>query len=349
MKRIVAIFLIIILCALCSACDSWMGGEYLSITPHEEHPQVYADRVIEVSSYTQLRNALANLVRTGAEDGIISISAFNKGTIHFYVDTAISNVIENTAFGAYAVEKITYEIGTNRGVSVVACKIHYRRGYQPVSQLKKVETLEDVSGAIVFALEAFDQTLLLHTEQYEEIDVEKVVADHAALYPDRIVELPEIKVNVYPEKGAERIIEILFDYDRNQVYLQQLRSKIEGHFSFLELQLNGINDAAMIYEQLFMVLSEGYTYKANTSSVPVLDFFEKKIGDEKVLADVYARVCTRIGLGCKTVTGTKDGREYVWNAVQIRGRFYAVDLLRCIENRAFALLSIDELEHYAER
>ena len=241
MKRSVFVAVIALLCALCSGCDAWTGGEYLSVTPHEAQAVDYADRVIEVTSYTQLRNAVENLVRTGADNGIISISAFNKGTIHFYVDTAISNVIENTAFGSYAVEEITYEIGTNRGISVVACKIHYRSGYQQPSQITQITNAVELETVIFEALEGIDSSVLVHMDQYEKLDVETLVTEYAAQYPEKMVEIPELLVNVYPDKGAERIVEISFEYQTDKVVLQQMRAKIAERLNAAETSVREID------------------------------------------------------------------------------------------------------------
>ena len=347
MKRTICLALLFaVLCVLCNGCNDWMGGEYLSITPHKAQPEAYANRVIEVTSYTQLRNAVANLVRTGAEDGIISISAFNRGTIHFYVDTAISNVIENTAFGAYAVEKITYELGTNRGVSVAAFQIHYRSGYQPNSKITEIENAQEMYDAVIDALESFERRILAHTEQYEKIDVASIVSQYSALYPDRIVEVPEVTISTYPDKGAERIVEISFEYEMDQLRLQQMRSKVEDHFRTAELSVRGIDDATEVYNQLFIHLTSQYTYSSTLSANPVYRLFEKGEGDEKTVADVFSRICTRIGLGCNTVVGTKNGQKYAWNAVQIHGKYYNVDLLQCVERQEFHLLTDADLEKY---
>jgi len=349
MKRSVCVILILImLCVLCSGCDSWMGGEYLSVTPHEVQPEGYTNPVIEVTSYTQLRNAVENLVRNGASDGIISISAFNKGTIHFYVDTAISNVIEKTAFGSYAVEKITYDIGTNRGVSVVACKVHYRRGYQPLSEIREIGSAQELSDAVVEALEGMDQSLLVYMEQYEKLNVEELVAEHTALYPDRIIEIPKVAVNVYPEKGAERIVEISFGYEMDQIRLQQMRRKVEEHFRMAEDAVRGFDSASDLYEQLYYFLIERCNYKAAASKTPAYTLFVKGEGDAKAFADVYARLCTRMGLGCKTVSGTRNGQNWAWNSVQIRGEYYYVDLLRCFEEQKFQIVSDTQLAEYEE-
>lgn len=346
MKRTAWIAVIILLCVLCSGCDAWMSGEYLSVTPHEAQTADYADRVIEVTSYTQLRNAVENIVRTGSDNGIISISAFNKGTIHFYVDTAISNVIENTAFGSYAVEKITYEIGTNRGVSVVACKVHYRPGYRHPSQIRQITDAQQLSEAVIEALEGLDKSLLIYMEQYEKLDIEQLVRDYAAQYPERIVEYPEVTVHVYPEKGAERIVEIAFGYQTDQVVLQQMRSKVAESLSGAEGCVRGLTDATEIYGQLFSYLTENYRYTSNTSQMPLYQVLVKGEGNEQALSEVYQLLCARVAKGCKTITGTKDGKPWTWNAVQIRGRYYEVDLLQCLNDGVFSLLTDEQLSAY---
>lgn len=348
MKRAVcAMMLLLVLCVLCSGCDTWTSGEYLSVTPHDAvEAEVYSDRVIEVTSYTQLRNAVERLVQNGANDGIISISAFNKGTIHFYVDTAISNVIENTAFGSYAVEEITYEIGTNRGVSVAAFKIHYRDNYRQPSQIKQIGGAQELTDMVMNALESMDDTVLVQMEQYERIDVEKIIQEQAALYPDRIVKIPSVTINAYPEKGPQRIVEIFFVYDTERLALQQMRSKVKEAFQAAEASVEGQTDAAMVYEQLYLHLTEGFQLRDTSSRTPAYRVLVVREGDDRSLAEVYRRACERAGFGCEIVTGTRDGQNRTWNSVQIRGKYYYVDLVRCLENQAFLFLTDQELKEY---
>lgn len=347
MKRAVKMLaLIIVLCIFCAGCDSWMDGEYLSITPHEARSEPYTDRVIEVSSYTQLRNAITNLVRTGAENGVISISAFNQGTIHFYVDTAIENVIENTAFGAYAVEKITYEIGTNRGASVVACRIHYRQGYQMPNKIMRVENAEELAEMITAALDAVDESVLVYMEQHEKIDVEKLVSEYAEMYPDKVIEIPQITVKRYPEKGAERIVQILFDYKASALELHQMRSKVESMFAAADQVAVQANDYEEQCKWLYTYLMEQAEYRSSISNMPGYDLLIKGKGDSKAFAVTYARMCNRNGLKANIVTGTRDGEPWTWNVIDYRGKAYYVDLLRCHENQEFLMCREEQLVGY---
>lgn len=347
MKRTVKIVaMTVLLCILFAGCDAWMGGEYLSVTPHEARSEPYTDRVIEVNSYTQLRNAITNLVRTGAEDGVISISAFNRGTIHFYVDTAITNVIENTAFGAYAVEKITYEIGTNRGNSVVACKIHYRSGHQLPNKIVRVENIQHFHDLITAALDSAEESVLVYMEQYEKLDVEATITSYAEQYPDRVIENPEVIVEQYPEKGAERIVLIRFKYQTDPLLMHQKRSVIEEAFRSAELCIGDTGDTLGVYEQLYLFLMGRTEYKEFSSSMPAYDILVQGFGDSKSFAIVYARMCERLGLECKVIHGNRDGKPWSWNVLQYRDKEYHIDLLRCYQNQEFCINRAEELDGY---
>ena len=347
MKRTVKIIALLVwLCVLLSGCDAWMGGEYISVTPHEARSEPYADRVIEVTSYTQLRNAITNLVRTGAENGVISISAFNQGTIHFYVDTAISNVIENTAFGAYAVEKITYEIGTNRGTSVVACRIHYRPGNQLPNKIAKIESVGQFEEMIKKALDEGDASVLVYMEQYEKLNIEEIVDSYAKLFPDRVVEIPVVKVEFYPEKGAERIVQVCFNYQTDAILMHQKRSAIEDAFRAAELSVNNISDPAAICEQLYLYLMGKTEIKEIQGTMPAYDVLVREVGDRESLAVVYARMCNRAGLSCSVVSGTRDGKPWTWNVVRLRDKDYLVDLLHSYESQTFLLNRADQVFGY---
>lgn len=347
MKRTVKILaLLIMLCVLCSGCDFWMGGEYLSVTPHEVRSEPYADRVIEVTSYTQLRNAITNLVRTGAENGVISISAFNQGTIHFYVDTAIANVIENTAFGAYAVEKITYEIGTNRGASVVACSIHYRAGHQLPNKITRVDNAQQFTALITQALDEADETVLVYMEQFERLDVEAFVATYIEQNPDRVIEYPEISVELFPEKGAERIVQIHFNYQTDSLNMHQKRSMIEEKFRSAELCVENLSDPAGICEQLYLYLMSQAEYKENPSTMPAYDVLVRGVGDAKAFAIVYARMCNRKGLDCSVVDGTREGKPWSWNVIHYNGKDYHIDLLRSYDCQEFQIIRSDQFNGY---
>ena len=53
------------------------------------------------------------------------------------------------------------------------------------------------------------------------------------------------------------------------------------------------------------------------------------VGDSKAFASVYAAMCTKAGLDCQVISGTRAGEPWFWNIICEDGVYYHVDLLRC--------------------
>ena len=51
------------------------------------------------------------------------------------------------------------------------------------------------------------------------------------------------------------------------------------------------------------------------------------MGDSRAFAQVYAAMCSRIGLEAKFISGTRAGENHHWNLVRIDGAWYHLDLL----------------------
>ena len=121
-KRIVYV---LILSLLLSGCGSWMNGEYYSVTPHTSPDNQGAADISSVSNYADICNVLENMVRGAVEGRIISVAAHTGNRLAIHMNQAIHHIKSNFPLGAYAVEDISYEIGTSRGVSAVAITITY--------------------------------------------------------------------------------------------------------------------------------------------------------------------------------------------------------------------------------
>ena len=137
MRRItVFAALICMVTVLLVGCSDWMSSEYLWIQPHKEQGVDSGERIIGVSSYSQLQSELERVVSDGAEEIVFSVSDFSDSTVDFYVNTAVNHILDSTAIGAYAVNKISYEIGTNRGEPVVAFRVEYKRSVKDIRNIK---------------------------------------------------------------------------------------------------------------------------------------------------------------------------------------------------------------------
>lgn len=338
--------LICVLCVLLSGCAFWMPGERLTITPHEAKNSQKSSEVMEVISFAQLRSTLKELVEQGVEEAVLSASSFNETTLDYYVSTAVNNITDNTAIGAYAVNKITYEIGTNRGVPVVAFRIEYKHAKTEIDALKTVKTTEEMVEQLTGALDNCEQSVALFVEHYEPFDFAKYIDEYANSHPDRVMETPYVSVAAYPTTGEERVLEITLTYFTDKEELLEMQRYVQAVFTSAELYVNKTDEVIDVYSRLYSFLMERSEYSLQTSQTPAYDLLHSGIGDSRAFANVYAAMCSRVGLECDVVSGLRDGEQWYWNAFQYRGQTYHIDLLRCNENNMFVLTHGKELTGY---
>lgn len=347
MKRYIAIVsLLICFCSVLCGCGFWMDGDYVSVVPHQDQSNSPEEEVIEVSTYRQMCNALAELVESGAESGIISATAFNSGSVRFYMDSAIQNVLTSNAVGAYAVDEITYEVGTRSGAEAIALDIQYEHDLSEILRINQAKDMAEAKDVIEEALKNCDLSVVVQIGQYEETDFVQLVRDYANDNPDIIMEIPKVTASVYPEKGTERIVELLFTYQTSRDSLRQMQQAVEPVFTAAGLYVKGDAQVRGKYVKLYAFLMERFDYTIETSITPAYSLLSHGVGDCKAFANVYAAMCRKADLECYVVSGTRDGEPWTWNIINFRGSYYHLDLLRSSQLGEFSPKRKSELSGY---
>ncbi len=347
MKRIISFtFISLFICLTLCGCDFWMNGDHLSVTPHEEEFLESNDEIVHISSYTQLEEVLTDLVEKGTENAIVSAEILDMGTLNFLVESAIDYVINENPVGAYAVDKINYEIGTNRGMNVVAFQLSYLHNRSEILRIKKANFMAEVTEQITKALDNCDHSLVVRVERYAQIDFVQFVQDYANDNPDRVMELPKISANVYPQSGQDRIVEVNFTYQNSRDQLLKMQEQVAPVFQAAELYVKETAQVSEMYSQLYSFLLERNQYKIETSITPAYSLLQHGVGDTRAFANVYAKMCRMVGLECRVISGSRDGMPWCWNVVRYRGNYYHVDLLQCSVQGEFAMQPSYEMPTY---
>ncbi len=347
MKRVVAVLaMLCAMCGMCSGCGFWMNGEYLSVTPNEAQQGQYSDQVIELDSYTQLRSMLNSLVESHANSGIVSAESFNEAALHYYATSAIDSVTQNSPIGAYAVEKITYEIGTHLGKPVIAFAISYRRTHAELLRIQNVENMTEMENTIQQALRQIDAVVVVQTQNYEYMDLAQLVYTYSVDHPEWVMEIPQVNVATYPNKGEERIIELTFTYKTVRDDLRRMQAQVLDVFTSAELYVKDTTKVMDIYSRLYSFLMERDEYVLEPSITPAYSLLLHGSGDNRAFASVYAAMCRQSDLECQVIEGTRNGEPWCWNYLRYRGKYYHLDVLECNETGVFRLRSEEELTGY---
>lgn len=344
MKKTVAALLLILVLIL-TGCN-WMDGSYLSVTPHREQDTFNEQKTVSASNYSELRTALEKMIQSGTQSTVINVAQYNQALVANAIQTAVNYVRYTYPLGAYAVDEITYEIGTNAGKPAIAVNITYLHSRIEIQKVRTVETMDEAFSAIAEALNNCDPNIVLLVKRYSETDLTQTVADHAAENPQSVMEMPQVSAAVYPETGTSRIIELTFSYENSRENLRLMQNQVAPVFASAALYVSGDGSDYQKYSQLYAFLMERFDYEITTSITPAYSLLRHGVGDNRAFATVFAAMCRRAGLECQVVTGTRDGEPWNWNIVLDNGYYFHVDLLRCSQTGGFRECSDEEMNGY---
>ena len=339
--------IILILCVslFLTGC-SWLDGEYHSVTPHTSDGTQQSDDVVTVATYTDLRDALVKMVSSGRQESTFYLTGFGLDMVDNYMKKSINHVFENSAIGAYAVDKIEYEGGIRGKLYAIAVDVSYVHGRQEIMRIKSVGKMDDAKALIRNALRNCEGSTVIKVSEYQVLNVEKFVQDYASNNPHICMELPSVTTSVYPEFGQERILEITFTYQTPRDSLREMQNAVSPIFAAAEMYVAGSEGELQKYEQLSSFLMERFDYKIESSITPVYSLVRYGVGDSKAFAMVYSIMCQNADLECQVVSGTKDGKAYYWNLIRCDGVDYHVDLLESEENGEFTPMIPEEMSGY---
>lgn len=323
-----------------------MDGNYHSVTLHQSHNQTGEASDVSASNYGELSTALTNMVAQGQEKGIIYITEYDPGKISSGIAAAVQNICYSSPLGAYAVEEIRYELGTNSGKSAIAVEITYRHSQSEIQRIQKISNMETAENAIFTALAECESGLVLWVEHYAQLDIDQLVEDYAQMYPQYVMEVPEVVVNTYPESGTARILELKFSYQNSREDLRNMQSYVTAIFKAAGLYVSSDDTDGVKLSQLYSFLMERFDYQVDTSITPSYSLLRHGVGDSKAFAMVYAAMCRQADLQCYTVTGTRNGTPWCWNIVLDGEQAYHVDLLRCVETGGLQKLTDNAMSGY---
>ena len=342
-----AILLAICLCMLLTGCSVWMNGSYISVTPHYASGENQTDGTVVVSSYQQMCDALAKMVEDGLQKSVFYITGMLDSQMAYSVDSAINYVCQTNPIGAYAVNKISYDIGTSMGKTAVALDVIYNHHRSEILRIKQVQDMAGVLSLIQQSLENCENSIVLKVKKYTERDLIQFVQDYVNQNPQKCMEMPQVSISYYPDVGQERVIEIIYSYQTSRETLKNMQRSVGDVFKSAQYYVDPGTEEDAKYFQLYSFLMERYDdYIFETSITPSYSLLRHGVGDSKAFATVYAAMCRQVGLNCQVVSGTKAGVAWHWNVIKMDEMYYHIDLLQCSENGEYTQKLADEMSGY---
>lgn len=343
MKRM-TVALAVALCLLLAGC-SWLDGSYVSVTPHRVQTSTDRNESLSASDYSQLQEVVETLVFSGTETAVINIFDYDIPTLEQNLSTLCHHIQKVYPIGAYAVENISCEVGTNGGKAAVAVKIQYRHSRIELRKIQSIARMEDAVGLVEKALRNYESVLTLKVDQYAYLDFATLVQDYARQHPEIVMEVPKVTSEIYG-RGLVRVVEITFTYQNSRETLKNMQQQVQPVFDSAVLYVRGEAADEQKFSQLFSFLMERFDYTLETSTTPAYSLLRHGVGDSRAFAEVYAAMCRKAGPQCMTVTGTRNAQPWTWNIILSDGVYYHVDLMRCSIQGEFRPMADHEMHGY---
>ena len=319
-----------LLLALCLALTGCGRRKYVSVQPHREQRQNAQTEAAVAENSLDLIHILEEMIRSGADHGIIFIPEYPADQVEGGMEVAVGYAMNTDPLGAYAVENIGYEVGTNAGLPAMAVDISYRHSKAQIRQIRNIVSMGEAKPMLEKALKEYDDHLVIQAQMYFETDFQQMVRSFAETYPEYVMETPQVTVDVYGT-GPGRVVELNFAYQNGRDTLRNMQGQVQPVFDAAALYVSGNGADRQKFAQLYAFLMERFEYKVETSITPAYSLLHHGVGDSRAFATVYAAMCRQAGLECMVVTGTRSGEPWVWNIVADNGTYQHVDLLRCSE------------------
>lgn len=323
-KLIPPLLILSVLLAGCSLFD----GQFVRVTPHKLQSSETQTEAYTANGYESLRDVLKSMAADGRENGVIYTEGYDYEALDRIMRVAIDSVRGSDPIGAYAIENMDYQIGTNNGRTAVAVDITFRHDRRDIQSMARVENMDEAKELVLQVLGNCDPRVVMMISSFQETDFTQLVWDLAQLNPQIVMETPQVTEGVYGE-GNCRVVELSFAYENSRDTLRQMQNQVRPIFDAASLYVSGDGSDHQKLSQLYAFVMERFDYKTETSITPAYSLLRHGVGDSRAFATVYAAMCRKAGLECMTVTGTRWGESWTWNIVCDGEKYYHVDLLRC--------------------
>lgn len=331
MKKRLTVLCMIGLLAILAGCGLLSERSYLYTQQHDDQYEedVNTD-ALTVENYYGLRSAILSFVESGTEYGIIRSYSYD-GDIEEDLDTAAYEVTRSDPVGAYAVDYMTHSC--NRIVSYyeIEISITFRRTPEDIASIVRVSSVSEAEEEIVAALENYQSSLTLRMSYTSELDVQGIVEEASRADTMIAIGSPEVTMQIYPETGVQRIVELTFTYDQSEAVLtlkkEQAIQVLEEISRFVSTEVSDESRMTVFFRRL----CNRCTYAADGDLGNVYDALVTCSSGSKGIAEAFYELCTRNDLTCITVSGQKNGETHWWNIVTLDGQSYHVDLTAAME------------------
>ena len=236
MKKLLSLALC---CALLlTGCASMLERSYTSETVHNRAPTAEGDSsILRAEDYQELVSGIYYFVSQGLTRGTIRLYNYTRD-VESDLSAAYLEVVQEDPLGAYAVDYIKYDYSHIVSYYEAVVDITYRRTQEQISAIVSATGNSAIRAELQEALASFQPEAVLRISYFTEgTDIPQLLRQAYLATPAAAFGMPQAEVNIYPDHGSQRIVEVLLSYPldseealvRSQTLLEQAQNLLTIH------------------------------------------------------------------------------------------------------------------------
>ena len=207
------ISLALALCLL-TGCASLLERTYSTVEPHSsKFWESEAADTLRAENYQDIVNDLLILIGQHTETATLRLYNFTDDlTVADTLEKATSEIQQETAMGAYAVEYITSSSRAQRGYYEIDVQISYRRTAEQIQAVVNATSTEALYSLLETALDGGRTELAVRIGYWGQNGQSGIESAVAQIREERgLTEETPWVVNYYPAEGPVGLVEFLLD------------------------------------------------------------------------------------------------------------------------------------------
>lgn len=226
MKRLLPLLLCCIL--LFTGCASMLERSYTGQTVHNRAPTTEGDSsILRAEDYRDLVSAVYYVVSQGLTTGTIRLYNYTRD-VDSDLAAACLEVVQEDPLGAYAVDYIKYDYSHIVSYYEATVEVIYRRTQEQVGSIVSATGSSAIRAELREALAAFQPEAVLRISYFTEgTDIGQLLREAYYDNPATAMGRPRAEINVYPDHGNQRIVEVLLTYPIDKEQAQECSEELQ--------------------------------------------------------------------------------------------------------------------------
>lgn len=291
-----------------SGCTAMLERSYVSSTTHLDYSVTEDASILRVESYQGLVNALLYFVSQHSTTGTLRLYNYT-GDVESDLESACNEVMTEDPLGVFSVRSMKYDSTRILTYYEVELRIVYSRSAQVVSSIQSVSGQAGLRGQLTRAITT-RQAQSVSRVSYFTGDASAVESLFwLAFYstPQTALNPPRISASLYPETGAQRIVEVEMTWPELQTDLTDYAESLEAQARAL------LEDVETPYTlEALTALTQHTVSPSTTGSLTALDALSGKPASDQGLLLGLETLLQEAGMECTMVVGNQNTTHTMW-------------------------------------